>query len=198
MAELWVWDGKNASVAESIVDTTTFLVAACTLSPDALASLPGIRIWVGPYPVMQVHGADPIAIDSALSGVAMQCEWSGHRVTIMKEPCWFPETQRYLKLQGSDLFLAPYLNDRSRYTALWRDAQQNQYIGVSFWPTPQLVLPCEMTEDSSGIRAGFAVEPGLWRLRWDWQEFFEIQKSFPVLASLRPDVYRRHRWWRSS
>lgn len=197
MAEIWVWDGKKSSVARAIVDKNTFLVGVCDAPLDALALLPGIRVWVGPYPAIQLYGADPIAIDPALSAVAMQFDWIGHRVTIMKEPQWFPETQRYFKLQGSDLVTAPFLNDRSRYTPLWRDAQQNQYLGVSFWPTPQLILPCEMTEDDSGIRDGFAVGPGLWRLRWDWQEFSEAQKLFPVLASLRPDVYRRHRWWRS-
>lgn len=197
MAEIWVWDGNSSSLAGIVFDNKSFVIAVSDSPVAALLSLQGTRLWIGSYPALRMYGADPIAIEPTLAASAIQFDWTERRVTVITEPHWFPETPRYFKLQGSDLIVTPFMNDRSRYTALWRDAQQNQFIGLSLWPIPQLSLPCEMTADDSGVRAGVAVAPGLWQLRWDWEELVEVQRSFPVLTSLRPDVYRRHRWWRS-
>lgn len=197
MAEIWVWDGKSSSLAGIAVDKTSLVIAISDTPVGALLSLPGTRLWTGAHPALRLYGADPIAMEPTLGASAIQFDWTEHRVTVITEPHWFPEVLRYFKWQGSDLILTPFMNDPCRYTALWRDVQQNQFIGLSLWPLPQLSLPCEMTADDSGLRAGIAVAPGLWQLRWDWEELMEVQRSFPVLTSLRPDVYRRHRWWQS-
>ncbi len=197
MSTVWVWDGADVTLLANILDDGSFLICRSVLQPTELVTLPGVRLWTGSYPAYELHGVHPMTLHPGLATMAIQCQWAGHCVTIMTEPSWSPESQRYFTLHGSDVIVTPFMADRAQHGPLWRDAQQNQYVGLSLWPTPQLTLPCEITEDNTGIRPGLLIKPGLWRLEWAWSELATAREIFAVLPYLRQDVYRRHPWWNS-
>ncbi len=117
--------------------------------------------------------------------------WQGMKIAILAdEHLSFPEISRYLAGEGVKLFIVADERPRSDYrSGLWREVQQNQIFGLSWYPEPCLLLPCEIDPTGLGLipASGSTVS-------WEWDDLEEAQRQFPIWSRLRPELYRKH-WW---
>lgn len=122
-------------------------------------------------------------------------DWDGVGVAVIADGhLQFPEISRYLAGGGAKLFVVADERPRPDYrSGLWREVQQNQVLGLSWYPCPSLLVPCEMDPRGTGILPA-AASAGPLRVGWTWQELADLRSRHPIWPRMRPDLYQRH-WW---
>lgn len=120
--------------------------------------------------------------------------WQGVKIAILaEEHLSFPEVSRYLSGQGVKLFTVADEQPRLDYrSGLWREIQQNQVFGLSWYPEPCLLLPCEIDPQGQGIIPAVSA-----RVTWEWEELAEAANQFPIWSRMRTDLYHKY-WWGNS
>jgi hypothetical protein len=120
--------------------------------------------------------------------------WQGTKIAILaEEHLSFPEISRYLAGQGVKLFTVADEQPRTDYrSGLWREVQQNQVFGLSWYPEPCLLVPCEIDPSGQGVIPAISS-----KATWDWEGLQKAAAQFPIWSRMRTDLYRKY-WWGNS
>jgi predicted amidohydrolase len=118
---------------------------------------------------------------------------------------WYPETGRILALQGAELVChcGALLAGNNRWlqlSGMWQQVQQNQFFcvesqfsgiiaGVDFSGVSQILAPCEMTAEFTGVLAREKVPGDGVETLLDPQVRLGVIDRYPLLKLLNPPAY---------